>query len=144
MIMADKMSFFKENQRIIRDFNYNMHLVTEKDKDKEDLEKKLTALKHRIKENNVEIRLEYAPEKYIYFSGDKETDWNEVRIICDGLRIKTIINDIIISDFDGSGILDDVAHKEHNVGIKGQIALQLHKYSENEIRFKDIAIREIE
>jgi hypothetical protein len=85
----------------------------------------------------------YAPEKYIYFSGDKETVWNEVRIICDGLRIKTIINDIIISDFDGSGILDDTAHKEHNVGIKGHIAFQLHKYSENEIRFKDIAIREI-
>lgn len=85
----------------------------------------------------------YAPEKYIYYSEEQEPGWNEMRIICDGLKIKTIVNDITISDYDGSGILDDDAHRKHNVGIKGHIAFQLHKYSENEIRFKDIEIREI-
>jgi len=85
----------------------------------------------------------YAPERYIYYTEDQVPGWNEVRIICDGLKIKTIVNNITISDYDGSGRLDDAAHRKHNVGIKGHIAFQLHKYSENEIRFKDIEIKEI-
>ena len=85
----------------------------------------------------------YAPEKFIFYFEDQEPGWNDVRIICNGLRIKTIINNIVVSDYDGTGILDDAAHRQHNVGVKGHIAFQLHKYSENEIRFKDIEIREI-
>jgi hypothetical protein len=84
----------------------------------------------------------YAPEKYVFYFEDQEPGWNDVRIICDGLKIKTVINNITISDYDGSGVLDDAAHRKHNVGLKGHIAFQLHKYSENEIRFKDIEIRE--
>ena len=50
-------------------------------------------------------------------------------------------NDVVVSDYDGSGILDDEVHKKYRVGTRGHIALQLHKNSQNFIRFKDIEIR---
>lgn len=62
-------------------------------------------------------------------------------IICNGMRIKTIVNNVIVSDYIGTGVLDDENHKRHNVGIKGHIALQLHKESQNLMRFKNIEIR---
>jgi hypothetical protein len=67
--------------------------------------------------------------------------WNDVSIRCQGSRIITKINGLLIADFDGAGILDDDAHKEHNVGMQGFIALQLHKHDRLRIAFKDILIR---
>ena len=46
-----------------------------------------------------------------------------------------------MADFDGRGVLDDAAHRKHNVGMKGHIALQLHSRDELLIEFKDIRIR---
>jgi hypothetical protein len=43
-----------------------------------------------------------------------------------------------------TGILDDEVHKKLGVSEKGHVALQLHKYSDNYIRFKDIEIRELD
>jgi hypothetical protein len=57
------------------------------------------------------------------------------------MHIKTIINNVVVSDYDGTGVLDDSAHKKYKVSRKGHIALQLHKHSENLIRFKDIQVR---
>ena len=48
-----------------------------------------------------------------------------------------------VSDYDGTGVLNDKIHKKYNVGKKGHIALQLHRQSQNFIRFKDIKIRPI-
>ena len=62
-------------------------------------------------------------------------------IICKGNKIKTIVNNVLVSDYDGTGILDDKAHTKYNVGKKGHIAFQLHRKSQNFIRFKDIMIR---
>ena len=36
---------------------------------------------------------------------------------------------------------NDEGHKKYNVGMRGHIALQLHKNSQNFIKFKDIEIR---
>jgi hypothetical protein len=72
----------------------------------------------------------------------KEDDWNDLTIICRGLRIKTILNGLVMSDYDGAGVLDNEAHKTRNVGVRGHIALQLHNRDELRIRFKEVKIRE--
>jgi hypothetical protein len=69
--------------------------------------------------------------------------WNDVYIRCDGTRIVTKINGLLIADYDGAGVLDDEAHRKHNVGMQGFIALQLHKHDRLRIAFKDIYIRSL-
>jgi len=85
----------------------------------------------------------YAPKKVIHYFDDQETGWNDLIIICNGLNIKTILNNILVSDYDGNGVLNDEKHKKYNVGVNGRIALQLHVNSDNYMRFKDIEIREL-
>jgi len=81
------------------------------------------------------------PKNVIHYFEDEGTGWNDMTIICNGTHVKTIVNNIVVSDYDGEGVLDNENHKKYNVGIKGHIALQLHKNSQNYIRFKDIELR---
>ncbi len=85
----------------------------------------------------------HAPEEVIFYWEDQQTGWNDMTIICKGTNIKTFVNNVLVSDFDGAGILDSEEHKKHNVGMHGHIALQLHKNSENKIWFKDIEVRKL-
>jgi len=85
----------------------------------------------------------HAPEKVIFYYEDEETGWNEMTIICRGIRIITIVNNVVVSDYEGASVLDNKAHEKHDVGMSGHVALQLHKNSENKIWFKDIEIRKI-
>lgn len=70
--------------------------------------------------------------------------WNDVYIVCRGTRIKTIINGVSVAECDGTGRLDDDAHRSRNVGMKRHIGLQIHPGKELLIRFKEIAMRELE
>ena len=47
-------------------------------------------------------------------------------------------------EFDGAGILDDDAHRRHDVGRRGHFALQLHKDDELLIQFRDIRVRALD
>lgn len=85
----------------------------------------------------------YAPPRVIFYWEDEESGWNDMTIICRGTHIKTMVNNVAVSDYDGAGILDDESHQLHNVGMYGHIALQLHKNSENRIWFKDIEVRKL-
>ena len=76
----------------------------------------------------------------VYADADPDA-WNTMEIICEGLKIVTFVNDHRVTNFDASGILDDAIHKQHNVGISGKIALQLHRADELFIRYKDIRIK---
>ena len=67
--------------------------------------------------------------------------WNNLVIRCQGTKILTRLNGLVVTDFDGRGVLDDAAHRKHNVGLAGRIALQLHSRDELLIEFKDIQIR---
>ena len=51
------------------------------------------------------------------------------------------MNNIVVSEYDGSGVLDDEIHRKYNVGTIGHFAIQLHRNSRNLIRFKDIEVR---
>jgi hypothetical protein len=83
----------------------------------------------------------HAPQGWKWHHADDDDVWNDVRIICKGTQIKTIINGVTVADLDGSGRLDDAAHKAHDVGLVGHIGLQIHPGKKILIRFKDIRIR---
>ena len=85
----------------------------------------------------------YAPPKVVQYYADKGPGWNDLTIICKGTHIQTIVNNILVSDYEGSGVLDDKAHQKYNVGMSGYILLQIHKHDQTKIRFKDIEIREL-
>jgi hypothetical protein len=86
----------------------------------------------------------HAPKGWKWFHADGKDVWNEIYIVCRGTKIKTVINGATIADYDGAGRLDDVAHRSHNVGMKGHIGLQIHPGEELLIRFKDIMVRKLD
>lgn len=85
---------------------------------------------------------QHAPPGWIWRHADREDVWNEVRIVCQAAHLKTVVNGIPVADYDGTGRLDDEAHRKHNVGLRGHIGLQIHPGGELLIRFKDIELRE--
>ena len=92
------------------------------------------------------IAPEQAPESallttLVYFEDDPEA-WNSMEIISEGMIIKTRVNGNWVSEYDGSGILNDKVHQKWNSGESGCIAFQLHMNDELLIRFKDILIKE--
>ncbi len=94
--------------------------------------------------SNARIDESYAPENWTWKYADEGDGWNSLQIRCRGPRIKTVVNGNVITDRDFSGILDDEAHRAHNVGLRGHIALQLHNKDELYIQYKDIAIKVLE
>ncbi len=83
------------------------------------------------------------PPRHVFKYAEDGTSWNELTLICQGTRVKTILNGVVVTDWDGAGVLDNAAHVQHNVGRVGQFALQLHTKDELRIRFKDIRVREL-
>ncbi|MEX0669289.1 MAG: DUF1080 domain-containing protein [Pirellulales bacterium] len=63
----------------------------------------------------------------------KLDDWNEVRIVADGNRMRHFMNDVLTLDFTDA---PDLALRE------GIIALQLHAGAPMWVEFKDISLRE--
>ena len=86
---------------------------------------------------------EHAPKGWKWSHADEEDAWNDVRIICNGTRIKTIVNGLTVADYSGEGRLNDAAHESHNVGMNGKIGLQIHAGKELLIRFKDLKVRRL-
>lgn len=86
---------------------------------------------------------EHAPKGWKWVHADQQDGWNDIRIVCQGLNIKTFVNGVAIADYDGAGRLDDAAHKSHHVGIRGHIGLQIHPGQQLLIRFKDIRLRKL-
>lgn len=92
------------------------------------------------------ITPEQAPETalktmQVYFEDDPEA-WNSMEIICQGMRVETIVNGNRVTVFNGEGLLNDEVHKMRKSGETGCIAFQLHMNDELKIRFKDILIKE--
>ena len=85
----------------------------------------------------------YAPVGWKFKYEDEGDGWNEIHIICKGTKIRTILNGVVMANFNGTGVLDNENHRAHNVGMSGHIALQLHDGHELRIRFKDIRLREL-
>lgn len=86
----------------------------------------------------------HKPKRIVHYFHNEGPGWNDLVIRCEGTRIQTWVNGELVSDYDGSGILDDENHKARRVGMFGHIALQVHTNSRNLIRYKDIEIRELD
>ena len=54
-----------------------------------------------------------------------------------------MLNGVTVVDYDGSGVLDDELHRQHQVGTRGVIGLQIHQHDELKLRFKDLWIKEL-
>ena len=68
---------------------------------------------------------------------------NSLRIVARGPQIDTFVNGDPVARFDGTGILDDAAHRRHQVGLSGHLALQLHSGDDLRIRFSQLRIRSL-
>ena len=86
---------------------------------------------------------EQEPKEHVFKYPDDGDGWNDLTLICKGMQVKTIVNGIVRTDWDATGILDDEKHVVRNVGRKGHFALQLHSGDDLKIRFKDIKIKEL-
>jgi hypothetical protein len=69
--------------------------------------------------------------------------WNALEITATGMKVKAVLNGATITDYDGTGVLDDETHRKRRVGVKGHIALQIHRGDQLEIRFKDLFVRDL-
>ena len=92
---------------------------------------------------NWEMPDEYEPEEHIFKYSDEGDGWNELILICKGLHIKTIVNGIVRTDWDATGVLDSELHRKNNVGRTGSFAFQLHSGDDLLIRYKDIKVKEL-
>lgn len=86
-------------------------------------------------------RKEHGAKGWNWKHADENNAWNDIHIICKGTHIKTIVNGITVSDYDGKGRLDDEAHRSRKVGLNGHIGLQIHPGGTMRIRFKDIRVK---
>ncbi|MGQ9505725.1 MAG: 3-keto-disaccharide hydrolase [Thermogutta sp.] len=89
---------------------------------------------------------EHAPKGWKWFHADAAATpgaWNDLQIVCNGFRIQSFVNDVLVADYSGEGRLDDDAHRLRRVGLTGHIALQIHPGGTLKIRFKDIVVRPI-
>jgi hypothetical protein len=82
------------------------------------------------------------PDLKFHFNDDPVA-WNDLEITARGTRIQVILNGVILTDYDGAGVLDDAIHRERRTGTKGHIALQIHSGDQLRIRFRDLRIKEL-
>jgi hypothetical protein len=86
---------------------------------------------------------EHAPNGWHWMHAGDGNAWNDVRIICQGKKVTTIVNGVTVCDYDGTGRLDDDAHRARKVGLNGHIGLQIHPGGMMRIRFKEIRLKPI-
>jgi len=84
-----------------------------------------------------------APPEMVFYYSDEGPGWNDLEIIAVGTRITIHLNGIKITEYNGTGVLDDDVHKARNVGLFGHIALQIHIGDLLRIRYKDIYIQDL-
>lgn len=80
--------------------------------------------------------------KFGYVGDGDDDGWNDLRIAANGMKIHAWLNEVLVADYDGAGVLDDALHRQRAVGRKGVIAIQIHTHDEVKIRFRDLRIRE--
>ena len=93
---------------------------------------------------NAKIDESHAPAGWKWKYADEGDGWNDLSIFCQGTNIRTRLNGVPMIDCKGDGVLNDEAHRAHNVGLRGFLALQLHHGDQLYIQYKDIFVRVLE
>jgi hypothetical protein len=81
-----------------------------------------------------------APKGLVFHHTEDGAKWNEMEITALGTKLRASLNGLTVMDWDGRGVLDDETHRLRNVGMKGHVALQIHRGDRLRIRYKDIRI----
>lgn len=79
--------------------------------------------------------------KFVY--ADQGDGWNDFEITAKGMKLRAVLNGVTVMQYDGTGVLDNEAHKKRKTGLKGIIALQIHRGDQLKIRFKDVRIKKL-
>ncbi|BCX50208.1 hypothetical protein HAHE_41160 [Haloferula helveola] len=64
----------------------------------------------------------------------KDWDWNEIRILCEGPRIRTWVNGVAAVDY---------TEQDPDIPLTGRLGLQAHGGGRFVVEFKDLTIREV-
>jgi hypothetical protein len=85
-----------------------------------------------------------AATNLVFYYSDQTPAWNTLEIIARRTRVRAVLNGVVVQDWDGVGVLDDATRRQHNVGMRGHIALQIHKSDRLRMRFKDITLVDLD
>jgi len=86
---------------------------------------------------------EMAPANLVFRYSEDTPAWNDLLLTVRGTQVRVELNGLLIREWEGAGVLDDAIHRQRNVGLRGHLALQLHKGDRLKMRFKDISVREL-
>jgi hypothetical protein len=92
---------------------------------------------------NATMEPRYKPDRFVFRYADEGDGWNELTLECRRMHVKTTLNGVVRTDWDGAGVLDNPGHVQQNVGRVGHFALQLHSGDQLRIRFKDMRVKEL-
>lgn len=82
-----------------------------------------------------------APKGFKFVYADQGEGWNDFEITADAMKFGAVLNGVTVLQYDGTGVLDNEAHQKRGTGIKGIVALQIHRGDQLKIRFKDVRIK---
>lgn len=74
---------------------------------------------------------------------DEGDGWNRLAVRAAGTHLRAELNGVAVMDWEGAGVLDDEVHRGRRVGLRGHLALQIHRNDELHIRFREVRIREL-
>ena len=72
---------------------------------------------------------------------DEGDGWNRLAVSAHGFRLRAVLNGVTVMEWDGAGVLDDEVHRARSVGVRGHLALQIHRNDQLRIRFRNLRIR---
>lgn len=90
-----------------------------------------------------ELRESDALGKADFYYSDEKLTWNNLEINVQGMVIKAWLNGVLVTDYNGEGILNDSIHKAHNVGETGCIGFQMHPNEDMKLMFRELYIKEL-
>lgn len=89
------------------------------------------------------VKPEMASTHLVFYYAEEGAGWNDLEITAAGTRCRVVLNGVEVTDYDGAGVLDDAIHRKREVGLKGCIALQIHRNDAVRVQFRDLAVREV-
>lgn len=100
-------------------------------------------VKHWLYPTTTSWRLEDFPSPKNLVIYDDGIQWNTLVLKCKGTQITTKINGVVLTNFDGEGVLNDTLHKQMGVGMEGLLSIQLHRKHDIFIQFKNCFIKRL-
>lgn len=100
-------------------------------------------VKHWLYPKTTSWRLESfeTPNELVVF--DDGIRWNTLVLQCLKGRVTTKVNGTVLTDYDGSGVLNDQIHTKMGVGMRGLLSFQLHKKHDIFIQFRNCYIKSL-